>query len=75
VPIDLNTVKSSFKQTSRPVIQTGGSGVYECKIVKIWPNARFVETDTQGRVFAGLKGATLRRSQVIKVKDGQLHLK
>lgn len=74
VPVDLNSIKSTFKQVSKPVVQTGGNGVYQCKVVKIWPNARFVETDTQGRIFAGLKGTKLRRSQIIKVKDGQLYL-
>lgn len=47
--------------------------VQECKISKIHPNYKWVETD-KGRVWVGLKGNTLRVGQVIRVKNGELFL-
>jgi len=47
--------------------------VLEAKIVRIYPNFKWGETD-KGRVWVGLKGATMRRGQVIRVKDGALYL-
>ena len=47
--------------------------VQECKIHKIHPNYKWVETD-KGRVWVGLKGNTLRVGQVIRVKNGELFL-
>lgn len=47
--------------------------VQECKIKKIYPNFKWVETD-KGRVWAGLKGKSLRVNQVILVKNGELFL-
>jgi len=45
--------------------------VKECKVKRLYPNQRWVETD-RGRVFAGLKGTKLRVGQVIRVLNGQL---
>lgn len=47
--------------------------VQDCKISKIYPNFKWVETD-KGRVWVGLKGNTLRVGQVIRVKNGELFL-
>jgi hypothetical protein len=61
-------------QQVEQVAQASGSGVFKCKVMRIYPNSRYIETDTQGKIFAGGKGASLRRGQVIKVKDCQLYL-
>lgn len=45
--------------------------VQECKIVRVHPNFKWVETD-KGRVWVGLKGSQMKRGQVIRVKDGEL---
>lgn len=45
--------------------------VQECKIVRLHPNFKWVETD-KGRVWVGLKGSQMKRGQVIRVKDGEL---
>lgn len=45
--------------------------VQECKIVRVHPNFKWVETD-KGRVWVGLKGSNMKRGQVIRVKDGEL---
>lgn len=47
--------------------------VQDCKISKIYPNFKWVETD-KGRVWVGLKGNIMRVGQVIKVKNGELFL-
>jgi hypothetical protein len=47
--------------------------VMECKIERIYPNFKWVETD-QGRVWVGLKGQHMKRGMVIKVKNGELYL-
>ena len=57
-----------------PQVQASSSGVFKCKVMRIYPNSRYIETDTQGKIFAGGKGAQLRRGQVIKVKDCQLFI-
>lgn len=51
-----------------------GSGVFECKVAKVYPNFRYVETDTMGRIYAGGKGNLLRKGQVIRVKNSELYL-
>ena len=45
--------------------------VQECKIMQIHPNFKWVETD-KGRVWVGLKGANMKRGQVIRVRNGEL---
>jgi len=45
--------------------------VQECKIMKVYANFKWVETD-KGRVWVGLKGANMRVNQVIRVKNGEL---
>ena len=52
-------------------VVTSGSGVYECKVTRKYPNTRYVETDL-GRVFAGGKGVLLKTNQIICAKDGVL---
>jgi len=47
--------------------------IQECKIMKIYNNFKWVETD-KGRVWVGLKGSTMRVGQVIRVKNGELFL-
>ena len=47
--------------------------VQECKILQVYPNFKWVET-TLGRVWVGLKGSTMKRGQVIRVKGGELFL-
>jgi len=56
--------QSQVNGTSRDQIQ-------ECKVKRLYPNQRWVETD-KGRIFAGLKGSTLRVGQMIKVLNGEL---
>jgi hypothetical protein len=48
--------------------------VEEQKVMKIHANYKWVDTD-KGRVWAGLKGSSLRLGQIIKVKNGELYLK
>lgn len=45
--------------------------VEQQKIVRIYPNFKWVDTD-KGRVWVGLKGSTMKRGQVINVQNGQL---
>jgi hypothetical protein len=59
--------QSQVSGTSRDQIQ-------ECKVKRIYPNFRWVETD-KGKIFAGLKGASLKVGQIIKVLNGELCLK
>jgi hypothetical protein len=47
--------------------------VQECKILQVYPNFKWVQT-TLGRVWVGLKGANMKRGQVIRVKGGELFL-
>lgn len=47
--------------------------VEECKIVKVYPNFKWVETD-KGRVWVGLKGANMKSGMIIKVKNKELYL-
>jgi len=47
--------------------------VQECKILQVYPNFKWVQT-TLGRVWVGLKGSTMKRGQVIRVKGGELFL-
>lgn len=46
--------------------------VEQCKIVKIHPNFKWVDTD-RGQVWVGLKGAQMKRGQVINVYLGKLY--
>ena len=48
--------------------------VRSAKVVKKYPNQRYVETDTLGRVFVGEKGNQIKLQQLINVKDGVLYL-
>jgi hypothetical protein len=43
------------------------------KIVRIYPNFKWVETD-KGRVWVGLKGTNMKRGQIIAVQFGKLYL-
>jgi hypothetical protein len=47
--------------------------IVQCKIKRVYPNHRWVETDTMGRIYAGHKGATLRQNQVIRVRGGEVY--
>lgn len=47
--------------------------VVQCKVKRVHPNYKWVETDTQGRIYAGGRGATLRQNQVIRVRGGELY--
>jgi len=49
------------------------SEVQQQKIVRIYPNFKWVETN-KGRVWVGLKGANLKRGQIIAVQFGKLYL-
>lgn len=44
------------------------------KIVRTYPNPRFVDTDVCGRVFCGEKGRGLKAGQMILVSEGTLVL-
>ena len=46
--------------------------IEQCKIIKIYPNFKWVETD-RGQVWVGLKGAQMKRGQVISVYLGKLY--
>jgi hypothetical protein len=48
--------------------------VRSAKVVKKYPNQRYVETDTLGRVFVGEKGNQVKLNQLIQVRDGSLYL-
>lgn len=50
------------------------SQVQECKIKRLYPNPRYVETD-KGRVFVGGKGHLLKVGQIIRVLNGELVIK
>ena len=53
-----------------PVIK---QDVQLCKIKRVYPNFKWVETD-KGRVWVGLKGQTMKAGMTIKVKNGELYL-
>lgn len=53
-------------------VQTCGSGVYECRVVKRFKNQRYVETDTQGVIYVG--GKAVKLGQMIAVSGGNLVL-
>lgn len=53
-------------------VQTCGSGVYECRVVKRFKNQRYVETDTQGVIYVG--GKVVKLGQMIAVSGGNLVL-
>lgn len=48
--------------------------VQECKVKRLYPNQRWVETD-KGRVFVGLKGSSLKVGQIIDVLNGNMIVK
>lgn len=58
--------QSQVSGTSRDQVQ-------ECKVTRIYPNFKWVDT-TLGRIWAGLKGRNLRLGQIIRVKNGELFL-
>ena len=58
---------------AKEVLQEPKLDVQACKIVRIYPNFKWVETD-KGRVWVGLKGSTMKAGQVIQVKNGELYL-
>ena len=61
-------------QPSMPVVSHDTrQKVQECKICRIHPNFKWVETD-KGRVWVGLKGINMKRGQIIRVRDGELFL-
>jgi len=62
-----------FEDDTVKVVQVNGSGEYECRVTRVYPNTRIVETD-KGRVFAGGKGFGLKKNQIILVKDGVMIL-
>jgi hypothetical protein len=49
------------------------SEIQQQKIVRIYPNFKWVDTD-KGRVWVGLKGANMKRGQIIAVQFGKLYL-
>jgi hypothetical protein len=51
-----------------------GSAPMVAKIVRKYPNPRFVDTDVCGRVFCGEKGRGLKTGQLILVLDGTIVL-
>lgn len=54
-------------------IEAGGSGVYECRVTRMFANQRYVGTDTQGVVYVG--GKSVKCGQRIAVSGGHLVLK
>jgi hypothetical protein len=54
-------------------IAAGGSGVYECRVTRMFANQRYVDTDTQGVVYVG--GKSVKCGQRIAVSGGHLVLK
>lgn len=44
----------------------------EQKIVRLYPNKRWVKTDKEDQVFVGLKGLNLKCGQIIRVKNKTL---
>lgn len=54
-------------------IEAGGSGVYECRVTRMFANQRYVDTDTQGVVYVG--GKSVKCGQRIAVSGGHLVLK
>lgn len=71
-PEDWRPSAPECKETEQFLV-SGASGdqVQECKVKRLYPNARWVETD-KGRIFAGLKGSALKVGQIIKVLNGEL---
>ena len=67
-PEDWRPVMPASEPVSETIVP-----VQECKIMQVHPNFKWVETD-KGRVWVGLKGAHMRRGQVIRVKGGELFL-
>ena len=51
-------------------VQSGVS--VEQKIVRLYPNRRWVQTDKEEQVFVGLKGLNLKCGQIIRVKNKTL---
>lgn len=64
-------VMSESKQPEQVQEEPARDQVHQCKIKRLYPNQRWVETD-KGRVFVGLKGTTLRVNQIINVQNGEL---
>ena len=60
-----------WRGNTEEVIST--QDVEECKILRIYPNFKWVETD-RGRVWVGLKGANMKSGMIIKVKNKELYL-
>jgi hypothetical protein len=69
-----SSVVEEQPQASEPVSVLVAGEMQECKIKRLYPNQRWVETD-KGRVFVGLKGTTLRVGQLINVLNGELVVK
>ena len=78
--IVLNVVDPSLvehKQNIPPIIIRPANidyAVRQARVVKKHQNQRFVETDTQGRVFVGSKGNQIKVNQFIPVQNGSLFL-
>lgn len=66
--------ESMETSVERHPVVVGSSGVFECKVERVYPNFRYAET-TMGRVFLGLKGNSIKRGMIIRVKDNELYLK
>ena len=80
-PIEVPQEQLEPNKSFREVLEENGhvvrepsnfdSEVQQQKIVRIYPNFKWVETD-KGRVWVGLKGANMKRGQIIAVQFGKL---
>ena len=49
--------------------------VRTARVVRRYPNGRWVDTDLCGRVFVGGKGNQIKIGQIVQVKNGELYLR
>ena len=69
VDVSAQVVQVEAPRVTQPV-QSAVS--VEQKIVRLYPNRRWVQTDKEEQVFVGLKGLNLKCGQIIRVKNKTL---
>lgn len=65
--LDLIKCAPEVEHNLEKKVELGGSGVYECKVTRLFPNQRYVGTD-KGVVYVG--GKAVKKGQVLIAGDG-----
>lgn len=65
--LDLIKCAPEVEHNLEKKVELGGSGVYECKVTRLFPNQRYVGTD-KGVVYVG--GKPVKKGEILMAGDG-----